>query len=87
MLTDQEKAFLQRITDYSDKVLGAFDPEKTPVSFQLDKLRPVMDTIASEEGCAVEEIFIRYMDLVSRAGVENRDKAKEDYQDFEDMLI
>ncbi|MCR5634587.1 MAG: hypothetical protein K6F90_04680 [Lachnospiraceae bacterium] len=68
-MTDKEKVFLDRINEYADKVLDGIDPQKTKVSFQLEKLKPVMEEIAAEEGSTVEDVFIRYMDLASERGV------------------
>lgn len=64
-MTPEDKALLDRINEYADRVLKDFDPQKTRVSFQLDKIRPVMEEIAKENGSTVEEIFIKYMDLAS----------------------
>ncbi len=64
-MTPEDKALLDRINEYADRVLKDFDPQKTRVSFQLDKIRPIMEEIAKEKGSTVEEIFIRYMDLAS----------------------
>lgn len=64
-MTPEDKALLDRINEYADHVLKDFDPQKTRVSFQLDKIRPIMEEIAKEKGSTVEEIFIRYMDLAS----------------------
>ena len=55
-----DKKMLNRINQYADQVLGDIDPQKTQISFQLDKLRPVLDQIALEQGVPVEEIFIKY---------------------------
>lgn len=68
-MTDKEKVFLDRINEYADKVLDGIDPQKTKVSFQLEKLKPVMEDIAAEEGSTLEDVFIRYMDLASERGV------------------
>ncbi len=68
-MTDKEKVFLDRINEYADKVLDGIDPQKTKVSFQLEKLKPVMEEIAAEEGSTLEDVFIRYMDLASERGV------------------
>ena len=68
-MTDKEKVFLDRINEYADKVLDGIDPQKTKVSFQLKKLKPVMEEIAAEEGTTIEDVFIRYMDLASERGV------------------
>lgn len=64
-LSDEDKDILTRINAYSEKVLGDIDPQKTRISFQLEKLKPVMQEIADEKGTTLEDIFIRYMDLAS----------------------
>lgn len=64
-MAPEDKALLDRINEYADRVLKDFDPQKTRVSFQLDKIKPIMEEIAKEKGSTVEEIFIKYMDLAS----------------------
>ena len=66
----EDRKFLDRINKYAEKVLGDIDPQKTPVSLQLEKLKPEMERIAGETGEALDDIFIRYMDLASEAGAE-----------------
>lgn len=73
-MTDNE--FLEKINKYSENVLKDIDPQNTRISFQLDKLRPVMEEIASETGSSLEDVFIRYMDLASTQKVEMNDKLK-----------
>ncbi len=68
-MTKEDEAFLERINAFADEVLDGIDPQKTQVGFQLEKLKPIMETIASENGQAVEEVFIRYMDLASERSV------------------
>lgn len=68
-MTQEEQAMLDRINHYADRVLKDFDPQKTRVSFQLEKLKPIMEEIAKENNTTVEEIFIKYMDLASEATV------------------
>lgn len=69
-MTKKETALLERINEYADKVLDGIDPQKVQISYQLEKLKPVMEEIAAEENKSVEEIFIQYMDLASSASVE-----------------
>lgn len=64
-LSEEDKEMLSRINTYSEKVLGDIDPQKTRVSFQLEKLKPVMQEIADEKGIALEDVFIKYMDIAS----------------------
>lgn len=88
-MTEEDKVFLERIGEYADKVMSDIDPnpEKTRISVQLDKLRPVMEEIATEQNVSVEDVFIRYMDLASTAGVKKQEEFKNDYLDFDDLKI
>ena len=70
IMSSEDQAFLERINAYADEVLDGIDPQKTQVGFMLEKLKPVMETIAAEEGSTVESVFIRYMDLASERSVE-----------------
>lgn len=69
-MTPENRQILDRINAYAEEVLADIDPQKTRISFQLDKLRPVMQEIADEKGMSLEDIFILYMDLASEASVE-----------------
>ena len=88
-LTEDDKLFLERIGAYADEVMADMDPnpEKTRISVQLDKLRPIMEEIATEQNVSVEDVFIRYMDLASHAGVKKQEDFKNDYLDFDDLKI
>jgi len=77
-MTTEDRAFLKRITDYAEEVLGDIDPQKTQVSAQLQKLRPIMQTLAMENGMSIEDVFIKYMDLASEAGVERERELQQD---------
>ncbi len=68
-MTAEDAIFLEKINKYAEKVLGDIDPQKTHVSEQLQKLRPVMQELAMEYKMDVEDVFIRYMDLASEANV------------------
>jgi len=88
-LTENDKLFLERIGAYAEEVMADMDanPEKTRISVQLDKLRPIMEEIAKEQNVSVEDVFIRYMDLASHAGVKKQEDFKNDYLDFDDLKI
>ncbi|MCR5655727.1 MAG: hypothetical protein K6G07_08865, partial [Lachnospiraceae bacterium] len=73
-MTDEDRAFLDRITGYANEVCADIDPQKTQVSVQLERLMPVLKEISEETGKDVEDIFIRYMDLASSAMVESEQK-------------
>ncbi|MCR4923306.1 MAG: hypothetical protein K5931_04785 [Lachnospiraceae bacterium] len=77
-MNSEDREFLTRINKYAEDVLFDIDPQKTPISTQLEKLKPVMEELAKESGKPVEEVFIRYMDLASEAGTEAQKKLKED---------
>lgn len=76
-LSEEDKDILTRINAYSEKVLGDIDPQKTRVSFQLDKLKPIMQEIADEKGMALEDLFIKYMDLASIVSAKQNEMLKE----------
>ncbi len=69
-MQNQDKQMLDRINRYADEVLHDIDPQKTPVSVQLEKLRPIMEEISRENKLSLEEVFIKYMDLASEAAVQ-----------------
>lgn len=77
-MTEEHAEILNRINTFAEKALADIDPQKTPISFQLDALRPVMEEIAKEKGISIEEIFILYMDLASEASVKAEEQFQED---------
>ncbi|HCM92584.1 MAG TPA: hypothetical protein DIS78_08480 [Lachnospiraceae bacterium] len=77
-MTTQDREFLDRINKYSEEVLKDIDPQTTHVSEQLNKLRPIMEELASELNMNIEDVFIKYMDLASEQGVEAENKYRED---------
>ena len=77
-MTENDRSFLDRINKYAEEVLKDIDPQNTHVSEQLDKLRPIMEELASELNMSIEDVFIRYMDLASEQGVEAENKYRED---------
>lgn len=80
-LSMKDKAFLDRITSYANEAMPDLDPQKTQVSVQLDKMMPIFQTIAAEQGCAVEDVFIRYMDLANEAFVASDKKLRDALDD------
>lgn len=81
-LTEDDQNMLNRINAYAEQVLGDIDPQKTRISFQLDKLKPVMQEIADEKGVSLEDIFIRYMDLASVVSAKQDAMLKEDLNEM-----
>ena len=86
-MTTDDKIFLDRITEFSEEVMKDIDPDPqvTPISEQLNYLRPIMETLAKESGKSMEDVFIRYMDLASEAGAKKSQKFDEDFIDFKDI--
>lgn len=81
-MTDEQRELLNRINSYAEKQLGDIDPQKVLVSMQLDKLKPILETIAKEKGISLEEMFIMYMDLQSEAACASEAKLKESLNDI-----
>lgn len=81
-MTEQERVFLKRINDYADIVLEGIDPQKVQISFQLEKLWPIMDELAAETNQTVEEVFIKYMDLASEDSVKKEQKLQRELGDI-----
>ncbi len=77
-LNEEEKDMLSRINAYAEKVLGDIDPQKTRISFQLEQLKPIMQEIADEKNMALEDVFIKYMDLASIVSAKQDAMLKED---------
>ena len=82
-LNEDDRELLNRVSAYSEKVLGDVSPEQVRISEQLDKLRPVMPELAEERKTSLEDIFIKYMDLASLVLAKKDEKFKEDMQDFD----
>lgn len=83
-MTEENKKLLARINAYAENALGEIDPQKVPVSAQLEKLRPVMAEISSETGMSLEDVFILYMDLQSEASCASNEKLRDSLQDLND---
>lgn len=80
-ISPQDKAMLDRINTYAEQVLGDIDPQKTRISFQLDKLKPIMQEIADENNMKLEDVFIKYMDLASVVSARQNARLKEDFDE------
>lgn len=81
-MTEGDKEILRRINTYAEKALNGMDPQKVPVSVQLDRLRPIMEEISSEKNMSLEDFFILYMDLQSEASCMAERKLQEQLQDI-----
>lgn len=71
-MTAEDREFLGAIYTFIDENLQDMDPDpqKTPVSEQIQALRPILQELAMKYKMPVEDAFIRYMDLASEAAVE-----------------
>ncbi|MCM1120720.1 MAG: hypothetical protein NC543_15310 [bacterium] len=83
-MTDENHKILKRINDYGEQVMGDIDPQKVPVSAQIEKLRPILQEIADERNISLEDMFILYMDIQSEASCATQQKLSEDLQDLND---
>ncbi len=81
-MTEENRQLLARINAYAEHALGEIDPQKVPVSTQLEALKPVMTEIAQEKGISLEDTFILYMDLQSEASCATNKKLEESLQDI-----
>lgn len=80
-MTDEQRQILNRINAYAEDVLGDIDPQKVPVSMQLDKLKPIMQEIADEKNMSLQDVFILYMDIQSEAACASEQKLRDSLQD------
>lgn len=81
-MTAEDRQILARINKYAETALADIDPQKVQVGAQLDKLRPILQEIADEQGISLEDIFIRYMDLQSEAACLADQKLRSDLNDI-----
>ena len=82
-MTQEDKKILERINDFANEVMPNIDPQKTQVSVQLEKLKPIMETIAGELGISLEDMFIKYMDLASEMAVFKEQELKNAMEMFD----
>ena len=67
-MTEENRILLNRINKFAEEEMSDIDdPQKVPVSVQLDRLRPIFEEIAKEKNISLEDMFILYMDLQSEA--------------------
>ena len=83
-MTEENRKILDRINSFAESALGEIDPQKVPVSEQLQKLTPVLEEIAAEKHISLEDMFILYMDLQSEASCATQKKLEESLQDLND---
>ena len=81
-MTEENRKILNRINKYAEEVLGDIDPQKVPVSMQLEKLKPIMQEIATEKGMSLEDLFILYMDIQSEASVASDQQLQDQLKDL-----
>lgn len=82
-MTAEDKEFLGQIYTFIENNLQDMDPDpqKTPVSEQIQALRPVLQELAIKHKVPVEDAFIRYMDLASEAAVERDRQYRAQFED------
>lgn len=57
--------------------------QKVRISEQLEKLKPVMQEIANEKNLALEDVFIKYMDLASLVSAKKNEQFKEEMKNLD----
>ncbi|MBP5453250.1 MAG: hypothetical protein J6X48_10755 [Lachnospiraceae bacterium] len=73
-MENKSKYIFEKVSAYADKVLDGIDPQKVQISYQLEKLKPIMEELSKELNKPIEDIFIEYMDEASNAGLESEKK-------------
>lgn len=81
-LDENDKELFTKISAYSEQVMGDIDPQKVRISEQLEKLKPIMEELAKEQGIALEDVFIKYMDIASLVAAKKDQRFKSDMQDL-----
>ena len=76
MTRNEKFKITERINLYADEKLKDIDRKTTPISQQLEVLKPVMEEIAIEYGKSVSDIFIPYMDTNTELLTEEAEKNK-----------
>ncbi len=81
-MTAKDREILETINKYAEEVLGDIDPQKVPVSQQLETLKPIMEELAGKHQMELADMFILYMDLQSEAAAKSQAKLQEDFADI-----
>ena len=85
-MTQEEKEMLDKVNDYANEVLADINPQETRISFQLEKLKPIMEEISKEKNMAIEDVFIKYMDLASEASLQKENEFKKEFKDIANSI-
>lgn len=83
-MSAEDREFLEQIYSFIENNLQDMDPDpqKTPVSEQIQALRPILQELAMKYKMPVEDAFIRYMDLASEAAVERDRQYKAQFENI-----
>lgn len=83
-MSAEDREFLSYIYKFIEENLQDMDPDpqKTPVSEQIQALRPILQELAMKYSVSVEDTFIRYMDLASEAAVERDREYKSKFENI-----
>lgn len=79
-MTTEDRLMLNRIMEYANEVMPDINPQEVRISEQIDKLRPILQTLAMEKGMDVQDIFVKYMDLATENAVEYEHKMNTDFE-------
>ncbi|MBR1478374.1 MAG: hypothetical protein IJ608_10485 [Lachnospiraceae bacterium] len=84
-MTEENRILLNRINKFAEEEMSDIDdPQKVPVSVQLDRLRPIFEEIAKEKNISLEDMFILYMDLQSEATAKSDKKLRDELKNIND---
>ena len=72
-MTEENRELLTRINKYSESVLGEIDPQKVPVSAQLEALRPIMENssifgVNLYEAGLAEKVLTMFCEMMKESG-------------------
>jgi hypothetical protein len=70
MTEELKSEIILQINEYADKVLKNIDKEKTPISIQLDSLKPEMKRLSQQHNLEIDDIFITYLDAAANCVTE-----------------
>ena len=81
MTRNDKLRMVDAIQDYADTVLKGVDKEQVPVSMQIEMLRPKMQEMAQTYGIELTEVFVIYMDEISKAQAQKEAQSQQEMEE------
>lgn len=78
MTRNEKIKITERINEFADKVLKDVDRKSTPISQQLDALKPIMEEIGQEYRMSLSDVFVLYMDMNSELSAQEAEDSTDD---------